>query len=559
MIGNTLHNLLSRFLFMVMLVVFFAATSVNAGDFTTTSASASSTYTGWLVSYVYDGVNSTSWSSALHGSSGYTEWLKYFWSTAQNTNYIKIMPRYYGAALCFPADFKIYTTSNGGTSWTLRVTMADYPNPTRNDWIIIPLAGTCSANGIKIEATELRQDGWGNYAFQLAEAKGGYNSEFAKLTYNGNSSALTNKIQITGDIGPGAFNPNKLNNWNYDERGALFEPSGTYRNVYSTQAVYLGGSTWRLYYHGYDLSSDGVYDRIYTTVTYDNWGTFDTRYMIVNHGDFWNVGNECVVWLSANEWYMSYTCGIIDGQQTTDKTGYSTSTDGANWTPSQGDYDYMFTVTGYPDWANGQYNGVNPIIKVGNTWHYYFMDSRYNDGVEHATSTNFVNYTWQNEACVWGVAMNDIRALSFGGTTYYPACYHTNSNKLYMTCGTSLTNLGDPVQIIELSANEYMPTCCWVQDGSKIIGILYGHTTDPDLWDNRIYAQWLQKKLVFSNASVSWEDEFSLSPSIERLDMNAGYDVETGTLKVYDTDGTTLLWTSPTFSMREGDVYTYNE
>jgi hypothetical protein len=36
-------------------------------------------------------------------------------------------------------------------------------------------------------------------------------------------------------------------------------------------------------------------------------------------------------------------------------------------------------------------------------------------------------------------------------------------------------------------------------------------------------------------------------------------DMETGRFYVYDTDGTTLLYTSPQVTMRSGDVWTYNQ
>jgi hypothetical protein len=35
-------------------------------------------------------------------------------------------------------------------------------------------------------------------------------------------------------------------------------------------------------------------------------------------------------------------------------------------------------------------------------------------------------------------------------------------------------------------------------------------------------------------------------------------EVETGNFKVYDTDGTTLLYTSPLVSLREGDLWSYS-
>lgn len=73
-------------------LILAATRPVSAGDFTITSASASSSL--WPATNLYDGNTLTCWSSNTHASAGFTEWFSFGWSGMQTTNYVKLMPRY---------------------------------------------------------------------------------------------------------------------------------------------------------------------------------------------------------------------------------------------------------------------------------------------------------------------------------------------------------------------------------------------------------------------------------------------------------------------------------
>lgn len=223
----------------------------------------------------------------------------------------------------------------------------------------------------------------------------------------------------------------------------------------------------------------------------------------------------------------------------------------------------MINVTGYPNWIAGDYNGVNPIIKDANSvWHYYFMESSTNPGVEHATSTDGVNFTFVNRAQQESMrALNDVKAFSYGGSTHYLSCYHMGQSNLWISTSTSLSNLGPTRVAFSSYSNEdkMMITCGWVQDGTRVYGMLYGAcATDCDPAApsrNRLFARWLQKKVVFQNNHVTWDVSTGFGMKNSRLAMSNK--IETGVFKIYDTDGQTLLYTSPLVTVREGDLWNY--
>jgi hypothetical protein len=153
-----------------------------------------------------------------------------------------------------------------------------------------------------------------------------------------------------------------------------------------------------------------------------------------------------------------------------------------------------------------------------------------------------------------------MKAFAHGATTYYVGAYHANGHAVWSTVSTSLTSPGSLVQLIanEGNADQYIVAAGWVQDGTRLYGPLYGAGPVATLDQNQIFASWLQKKVVFENAYVRWGDvERGFGPTTVRMTLATGDDVETGQFTVYDSDGTTLLYRSPTVTMRAGDVWQY--
>jgi hypothetical protein len=156
---------------------------------------------------------------------------------------------------------------------------------------------------------------------------------------------------------------------------------------------------WRLDIHSYDafVGSGRVFatqnDHIYLTTTPDNLVSFSAHAMIINNGQYVEANNPSVVKVSNSDWRMTYTAGMINNMN---NPCYSTSQDGGNWNPNTANSSDLIKMNGYANWSNANVNGGNVIFKDTNgLWHLYFVDFNNPVAVLHATSTDFVNYSYQ--------------------------------------------------------------------------------------------------------------------------------------------------------------------
>ena len=613
------------------------------------TAVSSSLNSFWLPDNAGDNNIGTSWSSNIHGSSGNTEWIAY-WFGSQPINYVKIRPRFYSSlARCFPEDFSI--NYSDGYQWNQVTSYTAFPDPQRDDWIIVPLPETVTGDGIQIVATKLRTDKTGsNYYFQLAEVGAGYDPAFEHFKLMGNNSGITGRVTI-GNVGSEPFNrPEQMGNFNFDARGVLFQPSSypgdgnppgfSHRNIYAPSIVNTGASSWNLYFGGWDGNDTGTMakscgknfgDCIYKTTTADDFTTFGGHSVMIQgknvdvlhpgnppnysspsfDGYSDHVNNEIVVRTDPTHWYMAYTTGYAGHAPLyagLGRTSYATSSDGTNWTPSIADTTlnqtgtYNVQMSGYGSWSTADVNGGNVIYQDPNsTWHLFFND--FTDsafywacrarmwptvkGVHHATSNGGISsFTYDAQLPPYDingnklqVVMNDMKSFTYGGATYYLGAYQYSASNIWMSINTSLTSLdslvipfyswGSGAPNSGYITDDFITSVGWVQDGSRMYGVLYGasgldpcDSTIAFLTSERIYARWLQKRVVFKNSDVNWGDgydgEHAFGPDSIFLYMAANDHLETGRFYVYDTDGERLLYRSPQVTMREGDIWTYD-
>jgi hypothetical protein len=113
------------------------------------------------------------------------------------------------------------------------------------------------------------------------------------------------------------------------------------------------------------------------------------------------------------------------------------------------------------------------------------------------------------------------------------------------------------------SGDNVITTFSWVQDGARILGVLYGSSPDTPQspQHERIFARWLQKKVLFVNSATQvrlGDIELANGPNKVQVQLAAGKNVETGAFEIYDTDGETLLFRSPRVTMRAGDIWSYD-
>jgi len=146
----------------------------SCGEITRQSYGVSSTasVSGWGAGNLVNNLIgwNNSWSSSIYLSSYYTEWAYILFNNLYDVyeTWIWTTPN----AQCFPTNFKIQYCTDAGVTWIDMPTCTyfSHPKPT-GDEKIVKTAPKVRARGIRVYATKLGSDDYGNYALQIAELK----------------------------------------------------------------------------------------------------------------------------------------------------------------------------------------------------------------------------------------------------------------------------------------------------------------------------------------------------------------------------------------------------
>lgn len=135
---------------------------------------------------------------------------------------------------------------------------------------------------------------------------------------------------------------------------------------------------------------------------------------------------------------------------------------------------------------------------------------------------------------------------------------HMNRDRLWYSLSRDGLRFDAPK---ELTANRtlddrYIVAIGWVTDGKTVFGCLYGAGAVPGLNQNRIFAKWLQKRVVFvSDDGAVIGDERANGPDRVRFTVPAGG--ARGHFEVYAEDGKTLLYRGSSVTVRPGEVWRF--
>jgi hypothetical protein len=318
-----------------------------------------------------------------------------------------------------------------------------------------------------------------------------------------------------------------------DVRQPLLMPrAGNCRNIYAPSVVEMPEG-WRVFYGAWDGTVDG-HDRIYSVLTSD-FRTFTDRHTVIEHGEFAHVCNVSALRFPDGKYALTCT-GYPDAKGLNKPVSF-TSPDGKTWNGSPEPYaakrSDIISIDGYKKYLDADINGMNVSFYESGKWWLYFADFKSFDHVYRAVASDGKHYRFVGPVTPEGhVAVNDMKKL--GG--WYLMGLHMNTDRIFYSLSHDPAKFPSPRVLFEKRSEDeaYMVAVGWVTRGDQLLGVLYGAGAKPTLDVNRIYARWLQKKVVFVSNDHRTEPKFARGPDRQLLDLPA----ETaGRLEVYSDDG----------------------
>jgi hypothetical protein len=352
-------------------------------------------------------------------------------------------------------------------------------------------------------------------------------------------------VEIHG-VAAGAFNPGYWEsdtlNLMPDLRDPLLAPrqSGVYRNIYAPSAVQTP-TGWRLFYGAWDGVPTGN-DRIYCADTTD-FVDFGARRTVIEHGEFVHTCN--VNALARPEGGFEMVVTAYPDAKGDNKPAYFSSPDGETWNerpaPSPAKQSDIVRVDGYDKYDTADINGVNVILREDNALNLYFCNYRDFGRVYRATGTDGKAYQFEGVALECPYAVNDVKKLETPDGPRYLMGLHMNREGLWYALSRDGIKFDKEQPLLTHTGpqDKYIVALGWVVRDNRLLGVLYGAGAVPELNRNRIFARWLQKRVVFtSNDGTRIEPESALGPDRQILRIPEGMD-HAGTLQVFAEDGKT--------------------
>jgi hypothetical protein len=365
-----------------------------------------------------------------------------------------------------------------------------------------------------------------------------------------------------------------------DARHPFLSPlAGTYRNIYAPSAVETP-TGYRLFYGAWDGIPSPPKDRLYRGTADFDFLAVQDRKTIVLPGNFGHVCNVNALRFADGSYRMFGTVEYSPGKNR--PAFFWSDTTGTNWNGTLGEpytvqaADFI-SITGYTNasgadkFPTSDINGINVMLHEDGVYRLYFadfMDSPGNGGtgfkIYRATSGNGKHYTYD------GVALNqdhrlanDVKKFRRDGVDWYLMGLHFNGANLWYSLSTNGASFPTSSTLLGyLGADDrYIVAQGWVvrgeenQPGRRLTGVLYGAGPDTYLDKNKIFARWLQKKVVFVAADgARYPGTNSLGPNRQLLSL-PGTNALAGHVEVYAEDGVTLLGRSYPLELRAGQRY----
>jgi hypothetical protein len=369
---------------------------------------------------------------------------------------------------------------------------------------------------------------------------------------------LADAIEIRG-VGAGPFDPamweaGKLHLLP-DVRSPLLEPrDGKFRNIYAPTVVHAKDG-WEVYYGGWDGSASGN-DRIYRTATPD-FLTFGERRTIIDHGDFQHVCNVSATRLADGA--LAMLCTVFPDTKGRNKPAFFRDPDPS--APRVASREDIIAIDGYPAYADADINGMNVLLHEDGQFRLYFCNFRDGGKVFRASGDDGKLYALDGVALANGALVNDVKKFRVGDGNWYLMALHHNGDRLWYALSRDGKTF-EPQRVLctrQGEADAFMVAVGFVVSGEqeragrRVLGILYGAGAKPALNANRIFARWLQKRIVLTAGDELFESTQAKGPDAQMVRLPRAVKVP---LELYAEDGITLIGRSESARFEPGKAYT---
>ncbi|MCL6520000.1 MAG: hypothetical protein K6T99_09210 [Armatimonadetes bacterium] len=368
-------------------------------------------------------------------------------------------------------------------------------------------------------------------------------------------------VEILG-VGSGKFRPKlwEKGNLNFvpDIRHPLIEPRkrGLFRNIYAPSVVETPNG-WRIFYGAWDGVDSGN-DRIYSVFTQD-FLDFQDRQIIIEHGRFIHVCNVSAIRLPSGEYRLM--CTVYPDAKKLNKPATFHSYDGIHWNgkrmPYHAELSDIISIDGYDKYAEADINGMNVLLYENKLFRLYFNNFKDFGKVYRATSRDGKHFEFDGAVLEIPAVVNDVKKFAVGRRVYYLMGLHMNTDKLWYSLSRDGISF-EPARILAQNlgdADRYIVAIGWVVKGQRVLGFLYGAGAVPSLNRNRIFARWLQKKVVFiAEDGTKYEPSGALGPDRAIIKVPADKQVN-GHFTVYDEDGSKIIVSKAPAKLISGAVY----
>jgi hypothetical protein len=338
-----------------------------------------------------------------------------------------------------------------------------------------------------------------------------------------------------------------------DIRSPLLEPrdSGRFRNIYAPSVI-KSGDAWHVYYGGWDGEKSGN-DRIYRVDVDPHFLAFTNRRTVIEHGDFHHVCNVNVV-PAARGRGLAMACTAYPAAEGLNKSVTFFSDDGEKWNAAAARRHDLITMSGYEKFAAADINGMNVLLTEDGKYRLYFSNFRDSGKTFRASSDDGRQFQFDGVVHEPSAIVNDVKRFDLaGGEKRYLMALHRNGPSLYFAMSRDGTRFSAMKTLASYGgeADRHIVAIGWVVEDGRLLGFLYGAGAASSLDRNRIFARWLQRKVIINDHGKPAGDAKSLGPDRQLIPLAAAV---TATVGLHDEAGEFIAASNPV-ELKPGRAY----